>query len=146
MLGDALLATGSVRTGRVGAAECHLVDLAAAVGRAGAPATGSLRAFGRVVVGAVVGAVVVAAAVAHVVDDVDRPGDDLEGELLAREQERDHAAEPSHLAGGRLVTRVVGESRVEDAGDRRVSEQELDHPLGVVAVPVHPYRQGLDAP
>ena len=31
-IGEALLATGAVRTGRVGAADCHLVDLAAAVG------------------------------------------------------------------------------------------------------------------
>ena len=30
-IGEALIATGAVRTGRVGAADCHLVDLAAAV-------------------------------------------------------------------------------------------------------------------
>jgi aminoglycoside 3-N-acetyltransferase len=30
-IGDAMLATGSVRTGRVGAADCHLVDLPTAV-------------------------------------------------------------------------------------------------------------------
>ena len=35
-IGEALLATGTVRSGRVGAADCHLVDLAAAVAFAAA--------------------------------------------------------------------------------------------------------------
>ena len=43
------------------------------------------------------------------------------------------------------MTRVPLEARVEHRGDAPVALQELDHLLGVVAVPVHPDAEGLDA-
>ena len=71
---------------------------------------------------------------------------DVDGVLLAAgDPERHDAAEPLHLPGRDVVAGVVGQARVVDVGDGLVTGQELDDPLGVVAVPVHPHAEGLEA-
>ena len=53
---------------------------------------------------------------------------------------------PRHLPLGHGVARVVGETRVQDRLDLGVSDEQVDDRRGVVAVAVHPDRQGLEAP
>ena len=65
--------------------------------------------------------------------------------LAADGAEAHHAAEAAHLLRRDLVSGVLGQARVEHLGDLRVPGQELHDPLGVVAVPVHPYAERLDA-
>ena len=57
--------------------------------------------------------------------------------------ERHHAAEAAHLLGRDLVPGVRGQARVVHPLDRRVAGEQLGDPLGVVAVPLHPHREGL---
>ena len=65
--------------------------------------------------------------------------------LAAGDPERHHAAEALHLPRGDRVPGVLREAGVDHLRDRRVAGEELDDPLGVVAVPVHPDRQRLEA-
>ena len=41
---------------------------------------------------------------------------------------------------------MSGQAGVEDLTDGRVADQHVGDPLGVLAMPVHPDRQGLGAP
>ena len=60
-------------------------------------------------------------------------------------EERDHAAEVPHLAGGDLVARVRREARVEDPLDTRVALEVRGDDRGVLAVAVHPDCERLRA-
>ena len=71
---------------------------------------------------------------------------DLDRDVLASaDLERDHPAEPLHLAGGHLVARVPLEAGVVHGAHGRVAEEELDDALGVVAVLLHAQRERLEA-
>ena len=78
-------------------------------------------------------------------EDADAPAH-LERALLAVAQpEGDHAAEAGHLPSGEVVARMLGQAGVEHLRDRGVAGQELDDPLGVCAVTLHPDAERLDA-
>ncbi len=66
--------------------------------------------------------------------------------LTTGRAEAHHAPEAPHLLGRDLVAGVLRQPGIEHLSHLRVAGQELDHPLGVVAVPVHPYPEGLDSP
>ena len=66
----------------------------------------------------------------------------VERRLLATgDPERHHAAEALHLPRAISCPGCSGRPGIEDLGDLRVAGQEVDDPLGVVAVPLHPHRQ-----
>ena len=52
---------------------------------------------------------------------------------------------PAHLLGRHLVAGVLGQARVEHPGHGGVPGEHLGDALGVVAVPLHPHRERLDA-
>src|SRR6266508_6376761 len=73
-----------------------------------------------------------------------RAPDDLNRLLLRLDEERDHAAEVAHLAGGDVVARVIRQSRVERTLDGRVTRQELGHRPRVLTVLTHADGERLD--
>src|SRR6478735_9852 len=67
------------------------------------------------------------------------------GLLPSGDPERHDAAVPLHLLRGDRVPGVLGQPGVDHLGDGRVLGEEVDDLLRVVAVPVHPDREGLQA-
>jgi hypothetical protein len=59
--------------------------------------------------------------------------------------EADHAAEPLHLARGDIVPWMLRQAGIDHLCHLRMAGEEVDHLLGVVAVPVHPDAEGLQA-
>ena len=57
----------------------------------------------------------------------------------------DHAAESAHLPGGDVVAGMARQARVEHLADRGVVGQERGEDGGVLAVPLHPQLERLEA-
>ena len=76
-----------------------------------------------------------------------RSRDHIEGRLLSpAAHKRHHAAEPSHLLGGDIVSGMFGQAGIEDAIDRRMRRQQIDDRRRVRAMAIHAYTERLDTP